>query len=78
MNYVILLILLALTQYIWFTGRAGFLRTRYQVDAPKCTGEEAWERMFRVQQNTMEQLIMFIPGMLAFAHLVSATWALLP
>ena len=78
MNYVILLILLALAQFIWFTGRTGFLRVKYKVDAPKCSGEEIWERLFRVQQNTMEQLVIYIPGMLAFAHLVSATWALLP
>jgi glutathione S-transferase len=78
MNYVILLILLALLQYIFFTMRTGFLRVKYKVDAPKCEGDETWVRMFRVQQNTLEQIVIFIPGMLAFAHLVSVTWALLP
>lgn len=78
MNYVILVILIALLQYIFFTARTGFLRGKYKVEAPKCEGEEIWERMFRVQQNTLEQLVIFIPGMLAFAHMISVTWALLP
>lgn len=78
MQYVIGIILIALLQYIFFTARTGFLRAKYKIDAPKCEGEESWERVFRVQQNTMEQMIIFIPGMLAFAHLVSVTWALLP
>ena len=76
--YVILLILLALAQFIWFTGKTGFMRGKYKVDAPKCSGDETWERLFRVQQNTMEQIIIYIPGMLAFAHFVSPTWVLLP
>jgi glutathione S-transferase len=78
MNYVILLILLALLQYIFFTMRTGFLREKYKVDAPKCEGDETWERIYRVQQNTLEQMVIYIPGMLAFATLVSVNWALLP
>jgi len=34
--------------------------------------------MFRVQQNTAEQLIIFIPGIIAFATYVSPVWVLLP
>jgi uncharacterized membrane protein YecN with MAPEG domain len=78
MEYVIGIILIALLQYLYFTGRTGFGRVKYKVMAPSCKGDETWERMFRVQQNTMEQLVVFVPGMLAFAHLVSVTWALLP
>jgi glutathione S-transferase len=78
MDYVYLLILLALLQFVYFTARTGFARGKYGVHAPATTGNETFERIFRVQQNTMEQLLMFIPGMLAFAHYVSHTWALLP
>ena len=78
MDYVIGIILIALLQYLYFTGKTGFTRVKYKVSAPKCEGDETWERIFRVQQNTMEQLIVFVPGMLAFAHWVSESWALLP
>jgi len=78
MNNVYFLILLALVQYIYFTARVGSARTKYGVDAPRTTGNDTFERIFRVQQNTMEQLVVFIPGMLLFAHFVSPLWALLP
>lgn len=78
MDYVYLIILLALAQFIFFTFRTGSARHKYGVHAPKTTGNETWERIYRVQQNTMEQLVLFIPGMLAFAHYVSPRWALVP
>ena len=77
MEYASLIVLLALLQYVWFTMRVGISRGKYQVDAPSCEGDENWERLFRVQQNTMEQLIVFIPASYAFAYYMSATWVLL-
>jgi len=77
-EYAVLIILLALAQFTWFTARVGVARSRYKVDAPKTTGNDTWERLFRVQQNTMEQLVVFIPAMLAFSFYLSARWALLP
>ena len=78
MEFVWLLILIALAQFIFFTGKVGAARGKFDVPAPKTVGNEEWERLFRVQQNTMEQLILFVPGMIAFATYVSETWALLP
>jgi uncharacterized membrane protein YecN with MAPEG domain len=78
MESAVLIILLALAQYIWFTGRTGLARGKYGVDAPNTTGNEIWERIYRVQQNTMEQLVLFIPAMLAFSVYLSARWALVP
>lgn len=78
MHYTFLIILIALVQYLYFTGKVGFSRGKYNVSAPKTVGDEVWERIFRVQQNTMEQLIVFIPGMLMFAHFVSELWVILP
>jgi glutathione S-transferase len=74
----VLVVLLALVQYTWFSLRVGIARPKYGVNAPKTTGNENWERLFRVQQNTLEQLVLFIPGMLAFAFYVSALWSLVP
>jgi uncharacterized membrane protein YecN with MAPEG domain len=78
METATLIVMIALLEYIWFTVRTGISRGKYGVNAPACTGDEAWERMFRVQQNTMEQLIVFVPGIYAFAHFVSVKWAWLP
>ncbi len=78
MEYSIAIILIALLQFIFFTGRAGFSRGKYDIKAPKTVGNERWERIFRIQQNTMEQLVIFIPAMLIFSLYVSATWVLLP
>jgi len=76
MEHATLIVLLALLQYMWFTVRVGASRGKYHVDAPACEGDEAWERMFRVQQNTMEQLVVMIPAAFAFAHYLSGTWVL--
>lgn len=76
MENATLIVLLALMQYIWFTARVGASRGKYNIDAPACEGNESWERLFRVQQNTLEQLIIMIPAAFAFAYYLSATWVL--
>jgi len=78
MELVWLIILIALAQYIFFTGQVGAQRGKLGVSAPKTVGDDTWEAYFRVQQNTLEQLIVFVPAMIAFATFVSAQWALLP
>jgi len=78
MEYATLMVLLALLQYVWFTMRVGITRGKYHIDAPACEGEENWERGFRVQQNTLEQLVIFIPTSYAFAYYISSVWVLLP
>ena len=39
--------------------------------APAITGNETFERLFRVQQNTLEQLIAFLPGIYLFSKYFS-------
>jgi uncharacterized membrane protein YecN with MAPEG domain len=56
----------------------GSSRTRYHIEAPKTEGNETWERLYRVQMNTLEQLIVFLPGMMLFASYASARWAWVP
>lgn len=75
MEYAIIVIMVALIQYQLFGLRTGISRPKYNVPPPKTTGNETWERIFRVHQNTMEQLVVFVPGMLAFSHYVSQMWA---
>lgn len=78
MENAILLILVALLQYLLFTLKTGTSRPTLEVPAPKISGNDTWERLFRVQQNTLEQLIAFIPGVLIFSHYISELWVLLP
>ena len=78
MDHATLIVLLALLQYVFFTGRVGLARGKYNVNAPACDGDESWNRLFRVQQNTLEQLIVFIPATYAFAFYLSELWVLIP
>jgi glutathione S-transferase len=78
MEYAAIIILLAFAQYLYFVGRVGFSRPKFGINPPKTTGHETWERYFRVQQNTLEQLVVFVPSILAFSYFVSPQWVILP
>jgi len=75
MHFVALVGLLALLQYLVFGALVGRARGKYGVKAPAVTGHEVFERYFRVQQNTLELLVAFLPALWLFALYVSATWA---
>jgi glutathione S-transferase len=68
MAYVDIVTALALLQYMVFGFKVGRARGRYGVKAPAVTGNELFERQFRVQQNTLEQLVVFLPGLYLFSH----------
>lgn len=44
----------------WLVGRA---RRRYQVRAPAANGPEGFERAMRVQTNTLENTVIFLPAL---------------
>jgi len=71
-EFVIALAVLEFAVFGMFVGRA---RSKYHVKAPATTGNEAFERYFRIHYNTLEQLIVFVPGIWLFATHVSARWA---
>jgi uncharacterized membrane protein YecN with MAPEG domain len=71
MAYVDIVTALALLQFIVFGFKVGKARGRYGIRAPATSGNEAFERYFRVQQNTLEQLIVFLPGLYLFSHYYS-------
>jgi len=72
MELVLLIVLLALAQFIYLSMRTGFARVKYKVHAPAVTGHPLFERQYRVQQNTLEQLVVFVPVILIFANLAEA------
>ncbi len=71
MAYVDIVTALALLQFIVFGFKVGRARGRYGVKAPAVTGNATFERLFRVQQNTLEQLIVFLPGLYLFSRYFS-------
>ncbi len=75
MSYVYIVVALALLQFVFFGMAVGWARGKYKVAAPATTGNEVFERYFRVQMNTLEQLVVFVPSVLLFAQLRDANWA---
>ena len=71
MSLVYIVMGLAMLQYLYFGIAVGGARGRYGIKAPATTGNEVFERYFRVQMNTLEQLIIFVPSMLLFARYVN-------
>jgi len=75
MAYVDIVTALAVLQFIVFAMKVGAARGKYGVKAPATTGNEIFERFFRVQQNTLEQLVCFIPGIYLFSRYFNPVWA---
>jgi glutathione S-transferase len=72
MAWVTIVIALALIEYSVFGILVGRARGTYGIDAPAITGNPIFERYYRVHQNTLEILVLFVPGMIIFAQYVSA------
>jgi glutathione S-transferase len=71
MAYVDIVTALALLQFMVFGFKVAKARGRYGIVAPAIAGNEIFERYFRVQQNTLEQLIVFLPALYVFSHYYS-------
>jgi uncharacterized membrane protein YecN with MAPEG domain len=71
MKLVTLVAALALVEYAVFFILAGRARGRYGVAAPATTGHPTFERYFRVQNNTVEQLVIFLPALFMCGYFAS-------
>jgi glutathione S-transferase len=65
---------LALLLYMLLVINVSRARGRYKIDAPAVSGDPAFERVFRVQQNTLEQIVVFLPALWLFSVYVSPLW----
>ncbi len=74
MELIAIVTVLALIQFIWFGIEVGSMRGKHEVKAPAMSGPPEFERSFRVHYNTMEQLVVFLPALWMYAHLVNAQW----
>jgi len=56
-------VVLTVLLLIFVTGLVGRARGRYGVKAPATTGNENFERVFRMQMNTVESTVLFLPAL---------------
>ena len=74
MEPLVIVTCLALLQYFAFGLYVGKMRMEHGVKAPAMSGHPAFERAFRVHENTLEQLIVFIPALWMYGYFVNAWW----
>ena len=63
MAWVDIVTLLALVQFFLIGMMVGWARGKYGVAAPATTGHPIFERHYRVQMNTVETLLVFLPAL---------------
>ncbi|MGR3278441.1 MAPEG family protein [Acaryochloris sp. 'Moss Beach'] len=66
--------LLALLLYFVVTINVGRARAKYGIPAPQMSGNPDFERVLRVQQNMLEQLIFFLPALWIFCFYLNPLW----
>lgn len=74
MVWVDLVAVLALFQFFVFGALVGRARGKYGVQAPATTGHALFERIYRVQMNTLELLVLFLPSLWLAAKYASPAW----
>ena len=74
-NYTALVTLLAVALYFYTGLLVAKARATYGVKAPATTGNADFERVFRVQMNTLEWMPIFLPSLWLFAIYLSDPFA---
>jgi len=74
MEAIAVVTILALIQFYVFAVQVGRMRAKHGISAPAITGHPEFERMFRVQQNTMEQLVIFVPALWIYGYFGNPLW----
>jgi glutathione S-transferase len=70
LNWTALVTLLAIIFYFYTSFRVGKARQQFKIPAPASTGHPDFERVFRVQMNTLEWMPIFLPALWLFAAYV--------
>jgi len=71
MGWTALVTVLAVLLYFATIYLVGQAREKYAVPAPAVSGNPDFERVFRVQMNTLEWMPIFLPVLLLFDYYVS-------
>jgi uncharacterized membrane protein YecN with MAPEG domain len=70
-HYTALVTMLAVAFYFFTSTRVARARYKYGVKLPAISGHPDFERVFRVQMNTLEWLPIFLPSLWLFAIYIS-------
>jgi glutathione S-transferase len=71
LSFTVLTTLASLLLYLWIGFEVAKARVRCKVKAPATTGDPAFERLYRVQMNTLEWLPVYLPCLWLFGFYVS-------
>jgi len=74
-EYTSLATLICAAVYFWTMMTVGKMRGKHEVKAPDCTGPDEFNNAFRVNANTLEQMVLFLPCLWLFAVYVGDMWA---
>ena len=74
MPWIALVVVLTLAEYMVFVCLVAVARGRYKVQAPAITGHPVFERTLRVQHNTLELLVVFLPALWLFGLFLNPPW----
>jgi glutathione S-transferase len=70
-HFTALVTCLAIAFYFFTSIKAGKARATFDVKAPAISGNPDFERVFRVQMNTLEWMPIFLPSLWLFAIYIS-------
>ena len=59
--------LLAVALMFWTSINVGKARVKYDIKAPATSGHEMFDRAYRVQMNTLESAMLFLPSVWIYA-----------
>jgi glutathione S-transferase len=76
-NYTALVTCLAILFYFFSTIQVSKARAAFGVKVPAISGNPDFERVFRVQANTLEWMPIFLPSLWLFAIYISDPFAAL-
>ena len=71
LHYTALVTCLTILAYFFIIFRVGKARETFGIKAPATTGNPDFERVFRVQMNTLEWMVVFLPSLWLFAIYIS-------
>jgi glutathione S-transferase len=74
-HFTALVTCLALLLYFFTSIRVSKARVAFGIKHPAISGNPDFERVFRVQMNTLEWLPVFLPSLWLFAIYISDGWA---
>jgi glutathione S-transferase len=74
-HWTALVTVLAILLYFYTGTRVSAARRKFGVPVPAISGNPDFERVFRVQANTLEWMPIFLPLLWLFAFYISDIWA---